>query len=76
MNVQCTRRILNILRKCRHLDSFVHVSTAFANSNRKEGVIQEKVYPCKINYKDMEKSLKWLDDEQLAGMLDKILDGR
>ena len=76
MNVQCTRRILNILRRCRHLNSFVHVSTAFVNSDRNEGVIKEKVYPCKINYKDMENSLKWLNDKQLAGMLDKILDKR
>ena len=76
MNVQCTRRILKILRRCRHLDSFVHVSTAFVNANRFEGVVEEKVYPCKINYKDMEKSLKWLNDKQLANMLDEILDRR
>jgi len=75
MNVQCTRRIMKILKRCRHLESFVHVSTAFVNSNNHCDVIEEKIYRRRINYKDVEKSLKFLNDKQLAGMLNELLDG-
>jgi len=75
MNVQCTRRILKILRRCRQLESFVHVSTAFVNSHNHCDVVEEKIYKRKIDYRDVEKSLKFLSDKQLAGMLNEILDG-
>ena len=75
MNVQCTRRIVKLLTRCRHLESFVHVSTAFVNSHNHCDVIEEKIYKRKIDYRDVEKSLKFLSDKQLAGMLNEILDG-
>ena len=66
---------MKILKRCRHLESFVHVSTAFVNSNNHCDVIEEKIYRRRINYKDVEKSLKFLNDKQLAGMLSELLDG-
>ncbi len=50
--------------------------SAFVNSDRYEGTIEEKVYPCKINYKDMEKSLKWMSDDAVQKLLDEILGDR
>lgn len=76
MNVQCTRRIMKLCREMPNIDAFVHISTAFVNSDRYEGTIEEKVYPCKINYKDMEKSLKWMSDEAVEKIVDEILGDR
>ena len=76
MNVQCTRRILKILKSCPHLKSYVHVSTAFVNADRHKSVVEETVYPSNINYKDMEATLKWMGDEQVDEILDYILDKR
>ena len=75
MNVQCTRKIVKLLTGCRHLESFVHVSTAFVNSHNHCDVIEEKIYRRKVDLRNFEKSLKFLNDEQLAGMLPQLLDG-
>jgi len=75
MNVQCTRRIVKLLTRCRHLESFVHVSTAFVNSHNHCDVIEEKIYRRNVDYRNFEKSLKFMNDEQLAGMLPQLLDG-
>jgi fatty acyl-CoA reductase len=37
-------RMLELAKECRKLEVFTHVSTAYANSNRK-GFIEEKIYP-------------------------------
>jgi hypothetical protein len=36
-------RMMDMAEECQRLQSFVHVSTAYANSNR-EGFVEEKVY--------------------------------
>ena len=76
MNVQCTHRIVKILKTCPNLKSYVHISTAFVNSDRHKSVVEEIVYPSNINYKDMEATLKWMGDDQVEGILDYILDKR
>jgi len=76
MNVQCTRRIVKLCKTFRDLHALVHISTAFVNTDRFEGTIEEKIYPSRINFKDMEKSLKWMSDESLDKLLKDILDKR
>ena len=49
---------------------------AYVNCNRFEGEVEEKIYPSRIHYKDMEHSLKWMKDETLEKMLDDILEER
>lgn len=49
MNTISTRNMLNLAEKCDHLKGFVHVSTAYSNTNQK--LIYEKIYDPLINYK-------------------------
>jgi alcohol-forming fatty acyl-CoA reductase len=43
INYQGTLKMLALAQKCKHLQTFVHVSTAYVNSNRR-GFIEEKIY--------------------------------
>lgn len=47
INVAGTLRVFEFARKCRNLENFLHVSTAYVNSNRIVAVknfIEEKIY--------------------------------
>ena len=46
INVRGTRDLLKIAKQCKHLESFVHVSTAYANCNQSE--IKEVFYKLPI----------------------------
>ncbi|KAJ9067620.1 hypothetical protein DSO57_1037343 [Entomophthora muscae] len=45
LNTLGTMQILDLCDECESMDGFVHVSTAYVNSNRNESVIHERVYP-------------------------------
>lgn len=44
LNVLGSLRLLEIAKRCKNMEGFVHVSTAYVNSNRR-GWIEEKLYP-------------------------------
>lgn len=48
MNTISTRNMLDLAAKCEHMKAFVHVSTAFSNTNQK--IIHERVYEPICNY--------------------------
>ncbi|KAI0230058.1 hypothetical protein L0F63_002402 [Massospora cicadina] len=45
LNTLGTMQLLDLCDECVGMDGFVHVSTAYVNSNRHENVIYERVYP-------------------------------
>lgn len=51
MNTISTRNMLHLAEKCEHLKAFVHVSTAFSNTN--QDVIHEKIYEPIYDYKKL-----------------------
>lgn len=51
MNTISTRNMLNLAEKCEYLKAFVHVSTAFSNTN--QDVIHEKIYEPICDYKKL-----------------------
>lgn len=51
MNTISTRNMLNLAEKCEFLKAFVHVSTAFSNTNQE--VIYEKIYEPICDYKEL-----------------------
>ncbi|KAH9628701.1 hypothetical protein HF086_003655 [Spodoptera exigua] len=50
INVNGTENVIELCRRMKNLQAFVHVSTAFTNSDRKE--INEVVYPMPINLEE------------------------
>lgn len=43
MNVRGTLRIFDLAKSCQNLNQFIHVSTAYVNSD-KRGWIEEEIY--------------------------------
>lgn len=72
MNVKGPRYLLEICRKIKHLEAFVHVSTAFSNVDREE--VDEIIYPSKM---DPVKLSEFIDeaDEALIKSITKDLVG-
>ncbi|KAJ3618305.1 hypothetical protein MTP99_006314 [Tenebrio molitor] len=65
VNVKGTENVLSFCKKCHHLKSFVHVSTAFCNWKRNhEGEIDEIVYDCPLHYKKVEAMLEDMSSEE------------
>ena len=42
-------KLLEIVKKSERILTFTHVSTAYVNTNRMSGIIEEKVYPFENN---------------------------
>lgn len=48
LNVLATQKMLALAHKMKHLEIFLHVSTAYANCDRE--LIEEIIYPPPVNY--------------------------
>ena len=66
MNIVGTKKVVELVKKMRHLKSFVHVSTAYANCNRES--IKEEVYEPSVQPDSIVEFAKWISDD----MADKI----
>ncbi|XP_046464442.1 putative fatty acyl-CoA reductase CG5065 [Daphnia pulex] len=72
MNVKGPMEMLEICRKMKHLEAFVHVSTAFNNLDREK--IKEEVYfNPKVNPVKLIEFLDGLDDETLKIMTPELV---
>lgn len=70
MNIIGTRKIIDLCKQMSHLESFVHVSTAYANCNR--SIIDEEIYKPPINPNAITEFVESISDEiadQIAPML-------
>jgi fatty acyl-CoA reductase len=72
MNVKGLVEIIKIAKMIKNLVSMVHVSTAYANCNR--SVIDEVVYPPKIQPEKLEAALEWMSEEQADVLTPSLLD--
>lgn len=73
-NVQVTRKIVDFCKQMKNLNALIHMSTAFANCNL--DVCEEKIYKVDTNYKDLEHSLEWMNDEAVDLILPHVLGER
>jgi alcohol-forming fatty acyl-CoA reductase len=64
MNTISTRDMLNLAEKCVNFNAFVHVSTAYSNTNQK--VICEKIYEPICDYKEVISLVEQNKDEELT----------
>ena len=56
LNVIATQQLLGLAQQMHHLEAFIHISTAYANCNRKH--IDEVIYPPPVEPKKLIESLE------------------
>jgi alcohol-forming fatty acyl-CoA reductase len=64
MNTMSTKHMLHLAEKCNSLKAFVHVSTAFSNTNQE--VIYEKIYEPICDYKNVISLVERDMDDEVA----------
>ncbi|XP_064369040.1 fatty acyl-CoA reductase 1 isoform X2 [Dromaius novaehollandiae] len=74
LNVIATQQLLFLAQRMKHLEVFMHVSTAYAYCNRKH--IEEIVYPPPVDPKKLMDSLEWMDDGLVNDITPKLIGDR
>uniref|UniRef100_A0A8C1M9C9 Fatty acyl-CoA reductase n=1 Tax=Cyprinus carpio TaxID=7962 RepID=A0A8C1M9C9_CYPCA len=74
LNVLATQKMLNLAHRMKHLEVFIHVSTAYAHCDRE--LIEEVVYPLPVDYRKLIDTLEWMDDKLVSLMTPKLLGER
>lgn len=71
MNVVGVQKMIKLCRNFKHLEAFIHVSTAFANCNHRH--MEEIVYTPSFKPQQLIDFFQWADDETTASMSKKFL---
>ncbi|KAJ4924487.1 hypothetical protein JOQ06_003443 [Pogonophryne albipinna] len=74
LNVIATQQLLSLAKQMQHLEAFVHISTAYANCNRKH--IDEVIYPPPVEPKKLIDSLEWMDDSIVRDITPRLIGDR
>nr|XP_043877455.1 fatty acyl-CoA reductase 1 isoform X1 [Solea senegalensis] len=74
LNVLGTQQLLSLAQQMHHLEAFIHVSTAYANCNRKH--IDEVIYPPPVEPKKLIESLEWMDDSIVRDITPRLIGDR
>ncbi|XP_077357360.1 fatty acyl-CoA reductase 1 isoform X2 [Festucalex cinctus] len=74
LNVIATQQLLGLAKHMRHLEAFVHISTAYANCNRKH--IDEVIYPPPVEPLKLIESLEWMDDVMVQEITPRLIGKR
>ncbi|KAL6426748.1 hypothetical protein ACFW04_009232 [Cataglyphis niger] len=61
MNLIGTKRVLNLVKEMKHLQAFVHLSTAFCHVDQKE--LGERTYDSPDDPHDVMRLVQWLDED-------------
>ena len=73
LNVFGSIKVLDLAKQCKYLKSMVHISTCYANCNRKEGWIDEILYDLKLNPKELIQKIQSMNLRQLETINDSGL---
>ncbi|XP_073847273.1 putative fatty acyl-CoA reductase CG5065 isoform X1 [Musca autumnalis] len=71
MNLAGTRRAIEVARKMKHLEAFVHLSTAFCNCDQE--VMYEKVYDFPHKPEELMRMAEWMDVPTMDAVTPKLL---
>ncbi|KAL8580694.1 hypothetical protein ACOMHN_004735 [Nucella lapillus] len=71
MNVVAVQQMIKLCRTFKHLEAFVHVSTAFANCDRSH--IEETIYKPTVEPQQVLDVLEWMDDDMVDLITRKLL---
>ncbi|XP_077066709.1 LOW QUALITY PROTEIN: fatty acyl-CoA reductase 1 [Siphateles boraxobius] len=74
LNVLATQKMVSLAHSMKHLDVFIHVSTAYAHCDRE--LIEEVVYPPPVDYRKLIDTLEWMDDKLVSLITPKLLGER
>ncbi|CAB1322844.1 unnamed protein product [Coregonus sp. 'balchen'] len=74
LNVLATQKMVALAHRMKHLEVFLHVSTAYANCDRT--LIEEVVYPTPVDYKKLIDSLEWMDEKLVSAMTPGLIGKR
>nr|XP_043892252.1 fatty acyl-CoA reductase 1 isoform X3 [Solea senegalensis] len=74
LNVLATQKMLALAHRMKHLEIFIHVSTAYANCNQE--LIEERVYPPPVDYRKLIDALDWMDDDLVSALTPKLIGER
>ncbi|XP_044042211.1 fatty acyl-CoA reductase 1 isoform X5 [Siniperca chuatsi] len=74
LNVIATQQLLSLAQQMHHLEAFIHISTAYANCNRKH--IDEVIYPPPVEPKKLIESLEWMDDGMVRDITPRLIGDR
>ncbi|KAM4523646.1 fatty acyl-CoA reductase 1 [Fundulus diaphanus] len=74
LNVIATQQILALAQQIQHLEAFIHISTAYANCNRK--YIDEIIYPPPVEPKKLIESLEWMDEDIVQEITPRLIGDR
>lgn len=58
-----TKRVLNLVKQMKHLEAFVHLSTAFCHVDQME--LGERIYDSPHDPDDLVKLVQWMDSSAL-----------
>jgi len=72
MNIFGTLRMFELAKKCRHLQNFLHVSTAYVNAD-KRGLIEEKIYEISFDAEKLVSDLYKMPKDQLVSETPRII---
>lgn len=71
MNVVAVQKMMKLCRTFKHLEAFVHVSTAFANCDRSH--IEETIYKPTVEPQRVLDVLEWMEDDMVELLTKKLL---
>ncbi|XP_038052736.1 fatty acyl-CoA reductase 1-like isoform X2 [Patiria miniata] len=74
LNVGSVQKMLQLAQGMKKLEVFLHVSTAYANCDRKK--IEEVVYPPPMDPYKLMNATEWMDEDMLATITPKIIGNR
>lgn len=74
LNVIATQQLLALAQQMQHLQAFIHISTAYANCNRRH--IDEVIYPPPVEPKKLIDSLEWMDDSIIRDITPRLIGDR
>uniref|UniRef100_A0A8C2HZN5 Fatty acyl-CoA reductase n=1 Tax=Cyprinus carpio TaxID=7962 RepID=A0A8C2HZN5_CYPCA len=74
LNVIATQQLLSLAQQMQHLQAFIHISTAYANCNRRH--IDEVIYPPPVEPKKLIDSLEWMDDSIVCDITPRLIGDR
>lgn len=76
LNIFGTLRMIQLAKECKHLNSFVHISTCYANAPRR-GTVEEKIYPLELpkgeDVEDFCNRVMTMKPQDIQKLTDKIL---
>uniref|UniRef100_A0A8D0BLD0 Fatty acyl-CoA reductase n=1 Tax=Salvator merianae TaxID=96440 RepID=A0A8D0BLD0_SALMN len=71
LNVMGTQQLLVLARQMQKLEAFIHLSTAYANCNRR--YIEEVVYPPPVEPKKLFDLVEWMDESLIKEITPKLI---